>query len=119
VDLPGWWVDNVKIGRRSISRGRSVAEWSSVTQIRQKPVSGFTVQLVAYDDAGNNAWLGEIPLDANFDGTLSGPEVADAIGNSAETVAAIVTYDEPTELVTPPQYARYELTVNGVTQPGG
>ena len=71
------------------------------------------------DDAGNNAWVGEIPLDANFDGTLSGAGVTDAIGDSAETVAAIVTYDEPTELVVPPQYARYELTVNGVTQPGG
>jgi hypothetical protein len=34
-------------------------------------------------------------------------------------VAAIVTYDEPTELVIPPQYARYELKVNGATQPGG
>jgi hypothetical protein len=119
VDLPGWWVDNVKIGRRSLSRGRSVAEWSSASQIRPKPVSGFTVQLVAYDDAGNNAWLGEIPLDENFDGELSGADVTDAIGNSAETVAAIVTYDEPTELVSPPQYARYELKVNGELQPGG
>jgi hypothetical protein len=34
-------------------------------------------------------------------------------------VAAIVTYDEPTELISPPQYARYSLTVNGVKQPGG
>jgi hypothetical protein len=119
VDLPGWWVDNVMIGRRSLSRGRSVAEWSSASQIRQKPVGGFTVQLVAYDDAGNTAWIGQLPLDDNFDGALSGQDLTDAIGDSAETVAAIVTYDEPTETITPPQYARYELTVNEVLQPGG
>ena len=32
-------------------------------------------------------------------------------------VAAIVTYDEPTEQVF--DYARYRLTVNGTLQPGG
>jgi hypothetical protein len=32
-------------------------------------------------------------------------------------VAAIVTYDEPTESIT--DYAPYTLKVNGVTQPGG
>ena len=42
-----------------------------------------------------------------------------AIGDSAETVAAIVTYDEPTEAITPVRYARYALRVNGVLQPGG
>jgi hypothetical protein len=119
VDLPGWWIDNVKVGRRSISQGRSVGEWRSATQVRQKPVSGFTVQLVAYDDAGNNAWIADVPLDANFDGRLDEAAVTGAIGNSAQTVAAIVTYDEPTEAMAPPQYAPYILTVNGVTQPGG
>jgi hypothetical protein len=54
-----------------------------------------------------------------LDGSLSGAGLAGAIGTSAETVAAIVTYDEPTELVTPPQYAPYRLKVNGVLQPGG
>jgi hypothetical protein len=32
-------------------------------------------------------------------------------------VAAVVAYDEPTEIVN--QYASYALKVNGVTRPGG
>jgi hypothetical protein len=32
-------------------------------------------------------------------------------------VAAIVSYDEPTESIT--DYAPYNLKVNGMTQPGG
>jgi hypothetical protein len=32
-------------------------------------------------------------------------------------VAAVVTYDEPTESIT--DYAPYTLKANGVTQPGG
>lgn len=35
----------------------------------------------------------------------------------ADTVVAVVAYDEPTERVQ--QYAPYRLTVNGVVQPGG
>ena len=58
-----------------------------------------------------------VPVDGTFHGSLSGPAVADAIGTTADVVAAIVTYHDGTQLVT--QYAPYELTVNGVTQPGG
>jgi hypothetical protein len=36
---------------------------------------------------------------------------------TADTVSAIVTYHDDTELVT--QYAPYVLSVNTVTQPGG
>ena len=43
--------------------------------------------------------------------------MAAAIGTTADVVAAIVTYHDGTQLVT--QYAPYELTVNGVMQPGG
>jgi hypothetical protein len=119
VDLPGWWIDDVKMGRKSISHGLSLSEWRTATEIRPKQVSGFTVQLVAYDDAHSKAWVSEVPLDASFAGSLDAAGVTDAVGNEAETVAALVTYDEPTELMSPPQYARYSLTVNGVKQPGG
>jgi hypothetical protein len=58
-----------------------------------------------------------LSLDGSFAGSLSGVALADAIGDSAETVAAIVMFDDPTESA--PDQARYTLTVNGVTQPGG
>ncbi|MDQ3767717.1 MAG: immune inhibitor A [Actinomycetota bacterium] len=119
VDLPGWWIDEVKVGRNSISQGKSLAEWRSMSEVRRKPISGFTVQLVAYTDAGDEAWIADIPLGPRFDGSLSGAELTGAIGDTAETVAAIVTYDEPTEAISPVQYAPYRLKVNGVLQPGG
>ncbi|MGI8521602.1 MAG: peptidase M6, partial [Actinomycetota bacterium] len=119
VDLPGWWIDDVKMGGKLISKGLSVAEWRSATQVRPKKVAGFTVQLVAYNDSHGQAWIAEVPLDDAFAATLDAAAVTDAVGGQAETVAAIVTYDEPTELISPPQYARYSLTVNGVKQPGG
>jgi len=119
VDLPGWWIDDVKMGGKLISKGLSVAEWRSATQVRPKIVAGFTVQLVAYNDAHGQAWIAEVSLDDAFAATLDAAAVTDAVGGQAETVAAIVTYDEPTELLSPPQYARYSLTVNGVKQPGG
>ncbi|MDQ3217459.1 MAG: immune inhibitor A [Actinomycetota bacterium] len=119
VDLPGWWIDDIKMGGKLISRGLSLAEWQSATQVRPKKVKGFTVQLVAYNDAHGQAWISEVPLDEAFAGTLDAAAVNDAVGGQAQTVAAIVTYDEPTELISPTQYARYSLTVNGVEQPGG
>jgi len=119
VDLPGWWIDDVKMGGRLISQGLSLAEWKSATQVRAKKVTGFTVQLVAYNEAHGQAWIAGLPLDDAFTGSLDAPGVNDAVGGQAQTVAAIVTYDEPTELISPPQYARYSLTVNGVKQPGG
>ncbi len=119
VDLPGWWIDDVKMGGKLIFRGQSLAEWRTATQVRPKKVTGFTVQLVAYNDAHGQAWISEVPLDDAFAGTLDDAAVNAAVGGQAQTVAAIVTYDEPTELISPPQYARYSLTVNGVEQPGG
>jgi hypothetical protein len=40
-----------------------------------------------------------------------------AASAAPDFVGAVVTYVDPTESVT--QYAPYELTVNGVLQPGG
>jgi hypothetical protein len=58
-----------------------------------------------------------LPVDATFHGVLTGAAVAEAIGTTADVVAAIVTYHDGTQVVT--QYAPYTLTVNCVTQPGG
>lgn len=117
VDMDGWWIDDVKVGNQNVSNGQNLTGWRSGTEVNPAPVSGWTVQLVAYDDAHSSAWLYQLPLDSDFRGALSGTAVTAALGSSAQTVGAIVTYDEPTELVN--QYARYTLTVNGVTQPGG
>jgi hypothetical protein len=117
VVLPGFWIDNVSIDGTPISDGTDIGAWSSQTEINPFEVSGWTVQLIAYDDAHTAAWIGELPLDASFDGTLSGADLDALIGTSAETVAAIVTFDDPDEAIT--LYARYSLTVNGVAQPGG
>jgi hypothetical protein len=117
VALPGFWIDNVAINGSVISDGTDLGAWQSLTELNPLDTFGFTVQLIAYNDAHTAAWIGEIPLDENFDGTLSGAALDAVIGTGAQTVAAIVTYDEPTESIN--LYARYTLTVNGVTQPGG
>jgi hypothetical protein len=113
----GWWIDDVALGGEVISLGDDVDAWATPTQLRPEPVLGFTLQLVAFDDAHANAWVYEVPLDAEFDGGLPGDDLLDAIGSSAQTVAAIVTQDDPTERIE--QYAPYTLTVNGIEQPGG
>jgi hypothetical protein len=81
------------------------------------PNLSYTVQLIAYDDAHDNAWIKRLRLNGDSDGTLSGSELDDAIGTTAQTVAAIVTFDDRAE--SRGSYARYTLQVNGVTQPGG
>ena len=81
------------------------------------PVEGFTVLLVAYTDDRSKAFLAEIPLGPGFTGKLEGQSLTDAIGTEAETVGAIVMFDESTEAIS--RYAPYGLTVDGVLQPGG
>ena len=118
VHFEGFWVDNVMIDGTLISDGSTLDGWQSATEFNPVQVEGYTVQLLAYDSAGGGtASLFSLPLDATFNATLEGAAVGDAIGISADVVAAIVTYHDGTQLVT--QYAPYTLTVNGVTQPGG
>ncbi|HJQ73203.1 MAG TPA: peptidase M6 [Actinomycetota bacterium] len=118
VHFDGFWVDNVAIDGITVSEGDDLDAWMSATEFNPVEVESYTVQLVAYDSAGGGtAYLFNLPLDATFHGTLEGAAVAEAIGTSADVVAAIVTYHDGTQLVT--QYAPYTLSVNGVTQPGG
>jgi hypothetical protein len=102
-------------GRRSPTAPRSTG--GSRGPVNPVEIEGYTVQLVAYDDAHTQAHVFSLPLDGSFDGTIDGTELTDAIGTDADVVAAIVTFHDGTELVT--QYAPYTLTVNGVIQPGG
>jgi len=112
----GVWVDNISVGS-TVFDGSSLAGWQTFTQIKPITVNGYTVQLVGYTTKGDKqAFVSSIPLDSNFTGTLSGSTLGRLMGD-ADVVAAVVTYDEPTESIN--QYARYTLKVNGVTQPGG
>ena len=116
VAFDGVWVDNVEVGNKLISNG-SLKPFDSPTQINAVDVQKFVVQLVAFDEVGHVVHVLNLPLDENFDGSLSGTELTDALGTSGGTVSAIVTYLDRTEEVQ--QQAPYTLTVNGVVQPGG
>jgi hypothetical protein len=115
----GVWIDNVSIGEEILSDGTSLDGWQTFTQIKPVKVNGYTVQLVAYDTSGNktDAFVAQIPLSSKFFGSLDAKTIKKVLGKKADVVAALVMYDDPTESVG--QYARYTLTVNGVTQPGG
>jgi hypothetical protein len=118
VVFKGFWVDDVTLDGQLIADGKSLQGWKSITQVHPVEVENWFVRLVAIDDTGQKQVLiGTIPLDANFDGSLSGADLDAIIGTDADTVAAIVTYEDSTETVL--QAAPYTLTVNGVVQPGG
>jgi hypothetical protein len=129
VDLPGWWIDDVTLGGTPLSDASSLDGWRSPTQVFPTPVGGWTVQLVSYKARngffpGNspvfgpgNAYLASLPLGSDFGGSLGRGQLMTALGLTANTVGAIVTYDDPSE--TARKYARYELRVNGLLQAGG
>jgi hypothetical protein len=117
VSNPGWWVDNVKINDTVISDGNDIGDWESRTQVNPIEVAGFTVQIVAWKTDGSEVWVGRLPVGSGNAGSLQGQALRDIIGDVAENVGIIVTYDEPTESVT--EYAPYTLNVNNVKQPGG
>jgi hypothetical protein len=117
VANPGWWVDNVKVNDTLISDGNDLGDWESLTQVNPIEIAGFTVQVVAWKTDGSEVWVGRMTLNDQNDGSLQGQALKDIIGDTAENVGFIVTYDEPTESVT--EYAPYTLQVNNVKQPGG
>jgi len=117
IDLAGWWIDDVAVGGQLVSSGDDLSAWTTPSAINPDPVKGWTVQLVAYDAAHANAWLYRLPLDGDFRGSLSEPDIATALGANAETVGAIVSFEDPSESIR--DYAPYSLIVNGVEQPGG
>jgi hypothetical protein len=120
VDGAGWWIDDVQVGNRLISDGETFAGWKTPTQIRPMPVSGFTVQLVAYStERPHRAVVHRLKLRGGFRGRLGGAALRSILEGDYDVVAAIVTYDEPTELLG--KYAPYRLWIaaDSVQQPGG
>jgi hypothetical protein len=115
---PGFWIDNVSVGGTSLSDGTSLDGWKSFSETRPTTVAGFTVYVVSMNTSKKKdaITVKELPLTSGF--SISTPaNVQKYIDKNADFVAAIVMYDDPTESTT--DYARYALTVNGVTQPGG
>jgi len=113
---PGAWVDDVSVGGALISDGSSLAGWQSFTQVRPNTVAGFTVTILSLDTAKGKITVRRLPLTGDF--VVSGAaNVQRYIDKNADFVGAVVFYDDPPETST--DYARYRLTVNGVTQPGG
>jgi len=117
VLFDGVWVDNITLNGAPVGDG-TLAGWKSLTELNPIKVNGFTVQLIGLDtDKKTPVALGTVPLNASFEANLENGKIRSIIGTQAEIVGAIVTYDEPTELIT--DYARYQLWANGVLQPGG
>jgi hypothetical protein len=111
----GFWVRNVQVAGVAVPTD-TLDGWMSATQAHPVDVAGWTVQLVGYDQG--RAWYHTLHVDGDFHGALATRrDVRRALGRDAGVVAAIVTYDDPSETST--QQARYTLKVNGVTQPGG
>ena len=112
----GFWVDDVAIGATSVSDGSSTAPFKSISETRPTAVSNFTVTILSIDSKSRKITVKRFPLTGEF--SLSGnANVQKYIDKKADFVGAVVTYNDPDESVT--QYAPYQLTVNGVVQPGG
>jgi len=112
VVLPGVWLSNMSVGGVAVPDATTLSAWKSLTGAVPIPVDGWTVQLVGY--GAGQASAVTLPLDAGNAATV---DPAAALGFDAETVALLVTVDDPTELQS--RYARYTLTAGGVAQPGG
>lgn len=115
---PGWWIDDVAVGGVLVADGSTLAGWQSPSEVFPTPVAGFTVQLVSIGGGRRpDVQLATLRLDSSLDASLSARDLRKQVDPRATTVAAIVTFDDPTE--TADRYAPYGLVVNGVLQPGG
>lgn len=113
VNEGGLMVDDITVGGTQVSDGSSLDTFDSPTEIRPVPVNNWNVKLIGFSERH------QIGLQAEFDGrsTIRLGTLQMLLFALFPEVVAVVTYDEPTEMVQ--QYAPYTLTVNGVVQPGG
>ena len=118
VNSPGWWIDDVRLGATRLTAGGSLAGWRSFSQLTPgERVGGFTVQLVGYTSNARRAAIQRLRLDGRLRARLAGAPLRRFLSGGYDVVAAIVTFDDPTESRT--TYAPYVLRVNGVLQSGG
>jgi hypothetical protein len=110
---PGWWVDDVRVGGALVSDG-TLAGWSESSPF----VAGYTVQLVGLERKKHgHVTLSRLELRDGRSISLDERQLRRLLRKDAGFVAAIVTFDEPTESIA--RNAPYALRVNGVLQPGG
>jgi Immune inhibitor A-like, MAM domain len=118
VSFPGWWIDDIRLGSVRLSDGTSLAGWKSFSQVSPGDrTGGFTVQLVGYTTSAKRAFIHRLKLDARLRGRLAGAPLRKLLAGGYDVVAAIVTYDDPTDSKV--TAASYALRINGVLQPGG
>ncbi|GAA0390415.1 hypothetical protein Acor_47120 [Acrocarpospora corrugata] len=113
VNEGGLLIDDITVGGTVVSDGSSLTPFKTPTQIKPVQVKNWNVRLIGLDESN------KIALQAEFNGktSISLNRLELLLAVPFKKVVAIVAYDEPTEQVT--QYAPYQLTVNGVVQPGG
>lgn len=117
LDLVGWRISDITLGGTVIADGTSLDGFDSTSAAPLPAGTGFSVQLVGYSSTTGKVGRIAVPLTAGLRGSLSGARVRGAFSAQVDTVAAIVTYDDPSEQLRSP--VRYALTANGVLQPGG
>jgi hypothetical protein len=115
VNEGGLLIDDITVGGTLISDGSSLAPFKSPTQIKPVAVANFDVKLIGIRKAGPAVLVQQVEFNGAKTLTLNRAQLIQLA--AAEQVVAVVSYDEPTELVQ--QYAPYALTVNGTLQPGG
>lgn len=112
LDAPGFYVDDIAVSGTAVSDGTSLVGFQS----EFVPVFGYTVQIVSIDSTSKRISVARLPLTRAFN-LRDRSEVGRYVDRNADFVGAIVTFNDPTE--TAKLSTRYQLTVNGVLQPGG
>jgi hypothetical protein len=114
----GVWIDNVTLGKTSLSDGSTLSGWKSFSETKPSTVAGYTVYIVSLNTAKYRDGITVKRLKLTSDFSIKGKaKVEKYIDKKADFVGAIVMYDDPSE--TANDYAHYSLVVNGATQPGG
>ncbi len=118
VAFPGWWIDDIRLGGTTLSGGRSLAGWKSFSRVspgeRRRRVHASSSSATRPRRSGR-ASTGCTSTAGCAAGSRAHRYAF--LSGGYDVVAAIVTYDEPTEAK--PAYADYVLRVNGILQPGG
>ncbi|GAB3955156.1 hypothetical protein GCM10027614_63600 [Micromonospora vulcania] len=112
VNEGGLLLDDITVGGKLLSDGASLAPFDSPTEIRPTQINNWNLRLIGIDEKHSIAW--QFESNGRSDVTIGKLQLA--VLDAFPTVVAVVAYDEPTEQVR--QYAPYQLTVNGVVQPG-